>query len=842
MNLPVILDIAIGLVFIYLIASLLASEIQELLAALLQWRAKHLKESIQNLLSGGYGTQDSDRVTRFLEAIYNDPLLKNMNQSSRGLIGWLGEKVYQFFYETTKVFRPNKTAIFGGSKTAPSYISSETFATSLLEQVGMASLIDKLTQIRLEKFIGRIVGLYTVTSSAPNSNTLRRAIEIPPTAEFSQKDNWEKGAIRVLAEEAKALAKSQPLGETARAILTLDKSAPDDTINPNFMALVAEYDDVLMDFQEGQITIQTAVERMQWELEKFIDQITILTGDAQATATNSTTNQLSVDQQSLIYFQKRLKTLNLSIFGKNSSRAIASGKLRPSLLEIAEVLDRSSMTYEEIERAFQGAKAAYAAGKHPETVQPVLSNIVTQVNERRLRTQVVPEAAGERPDTVPIYQQITIADLLNDQHDYDDEVKATLKTLYAKDPKVYQEDYQAYQGWKHYQQVIVKVIQDLAKQLQDKEQLFDPQNRLLLARLPQEITRIAPRERDKYVVKQLQDLNPTELVESVKYSFRKLFSEERQRYVNTALSNLSLEQRQIYKNYQTYDQIQDFLDWVPAPVKESLAILAKRAYIKAQGADQQLNQFKEEVSVWFDRSMSRASGVYKRNAKLVAITIGILIALIVNIDTFHILSRLSNDESLRQVVVQEADRAIQQANSNNSTPAASPLGGSGSAPSSSPIGTPSPASPPPTSEVSAAPANTARVEQASAQEAPEIARLRKIKEATGSVLEDVALPIQWTPVNLRQQLGCKPSTANTSTDIFSAKFYREDCFDEKNPPNPLKIFGRSLRMLLGWVISGLAIAMGAPFWFDLLSKIMNVRNTGSRPASTTDKQNSNPPS
>ena len=30
---------------------------------------------------------------------------------------------------------------------------------------------------------------------------------------------------------------------------------------------------------------------------------------------------------------------------------------------------------------------------------------------------------------------------------------------------------------------------------------------------------------------------------------------------------------------------------------------------------------------------------------------------------------------------------------------------------------------------------------------------------------------------------------------------------------------------LGWLISAIAISMGAPFWFDLLSKVINVRNT-----------------
>lgn len=50
MNFPAMLDVAIGLFFIYLILSLLASGIQELIATVLEWRAKQLKEAIKILL------------------------------------------------------------------------------------------------------------------------------------------------------------------------------------------------------------------------------------------------------------------------------------------------------------------------------------------------------------------------------------------------------------------------------------------------------------------------------------------------------------------------------------------------------------------------------------------------------------------------------------------------------------------------------------------------------------------------------------------------------------------------------------------------------------------------
>jgi len=39
----------------------------------------------------------------------------------------------------------------------------------------------------------------------------------------------------------------------------------------------------------------------------------------------------------------------------------------------------------------------------------------------------------------------------------------------------------------------------------------------------------------------------------------------------------------------------------------------------------------------------------------------------------------------------------------------------------------------------------------------------------------------------------------------------------------------------GWLITILAVSLGAPFWFDTLSKFMNVRNTGIPPKKLTDR-------
>jgi hypothetical protein len=44
--------------------------------------------------------------------------------------------------------------------------------------------------------------------------------------------------------------------------------------------------------------------------------------------------------------------------------------------------------------------------------------------------------------------------------------------------------------------------------------------------------------------------------------------------------------------------------------------------------------------------------------------------------------------------------------------------------------------------------------------------------------------------------------------------------------------GGWLLAVLGWMITGLAVTLGAPFWFDALGKVSNLRAAGSKPAST----------
>ena len=81
--------------------------------------------------------------------------------------------------------------------------------------------------------------------------------------------------------------------------------------------------------------------------------------------------------------------------------------------------------------------------------------------------------------------------------------------------------------------------------------------------------------------------------------------------------------------------------------------------------------------------------------------------------------------------------------------------------------------------------------------------LRSIGAAVGNILDDYPLPIGRTEAVMTAQQAA-----------------------EANWPIPLI----PLR-LIGWLITALALSMGASFWFDLLRKVMSVRASGDPPKS-----------
>jgi len=160
MQLSPIVDIVIGLLFVYLTLSLLASEIQELIATLLQWRAVHLKQSIAQLLSGGSQSTirsdgrsasrpgDTKRAEQLTNQLYESSTINSLNQEAKGLLAIGFRKAFRVFANLVGL----QNFVFGQRTSGPSHIPAGSFADALLSSSRIPELIQVISLRRFGQF------------------------------------------------------------------------------------------------------------------------------------------------------------------------------------------------------------------------------------------------------------------------------------------------------------------------------------------------------------------------------------------------------------------------------------------------------------------------------------------------------------------------------------------------------------------------------------------------------------------------------------------------------------------------------------------------------------------
>ena len=77
------------------------------------------------------------------------------------------------------------------------------------------------------------------------------------------------------------------------------------------------------------------------------------------------------------------------------------------------------------------------------------------------------------------------------------------------------------------------------------------------------------------------------------------------------------------------------------------------ALLDESGED--LEALKENVEIWFNNSMTRVSGWYKRRTQIFHLALGIILAVALNVDTILIVKALSENQTLRQSLVSQAE-------------------------------------------------------------------------------------------------------------------------------------------------------------------------------------------
>jgi hypothetical protein len=95
-------------------------------------------------------------------------------------------------------------------------------------------------------------------------------------------------------------------------------------------------------------------------------------------------------------------------------------------------------------------------------------------------------------------------------------------------------------------------------------------------------------------------------------------------------------------------------------LKRALVLQVNDAEQLGSTLDERARAVSERIETWFNDSMQRASGWYKRRAQVWSIGLGFLIAAIANASTFHVVKGLWSDGSLRAAVAAGAQAFHEQ--------------------------------------------------------------------------------------------------------------------------------------------------------------------------------------
>jgi hypothetical protein len=221
------------------------------------------------------------------------------------------------------------------------------------------------------------------------------------------------------------------------------------------------------------------------------------------------------------------------------------------------------------------------------------------------------------------------------------------------------------------------------------------------------------------------------------------------------------------------------------------------------------SKVRQNIEGWFDSAMDRVSGGYKRRSQLIVLCIGLVLTILLNVDTLTIVRTLSTDKAMRDSLVV----AAQEYAKNNPAPtpvvAASPV--VGNAPASKPSPAAKPSAMTTSSPVGRRPP-AAAVSNASASPAV------------------TATPSGTPPANASSGATTQPSTPEQriqqNLNAIKALGLPIGWTRTEGDPRSVYISPQAWFLrIIGWLVTALALSLGAPFWFDMLNKFIVVRST-----------------
>lgn len=244
--------------------------------------------------------------------------------------------------------------------------------------------------------------------------------------------------------------------------------------------------------------------------------------------------------------------------------------------------------------------------------------------------------------------------------------------------------------------------------------------------------------------------------------------------------------------------------------KDTLRILA----MQLDCCENSLEKFSGRLEKWFDDSMYRVSGWYKRQTQYMLFALGILVAITFNVDSIEIASKLSKDKNLREQLVNSAIAFTKE-------------------------------HPEITKKVSDADSAKREITIAEANK-----KWRKVDSLLTNDVNDLnsLIALGWGDYGLKSEKNkvisdfpadykkyirqiSKDNSSWASAHFEKAELLALSKIYENNMCLKVQYVYKQAKRpkkMLGFILTAFAISLGAPFWFDLLAKLINLRGSGKK--------------
>lgn len=231
-------------------------------------------------------------------------------------------------------------------------------------------------------------------------------------------------------------------------------------------------------------------------------------------------------------------------------------------------------------------------------------------------------------------------------------------------------------------------------------------------------------------------------------------------------------------------------NWGNAKISRETASYLNSIWADANG---DVTKFKAHLEEWFEETMDRATGWYKKHTQFILFFVGFTIAIVFNVDTLKIVNKLEKDPKLRDQIVQQADAFVK-----------------------------------------AHPNLDIELMQQEIDFKKSVAESMKAdsemdKKKAGTYIEDSLKLVKYQLLKARRDTLMNRAESLIRKDIKN--MHHSLGLEWESYECDSSLLGCILLSIVGWTLTALALSLGAPFWFDLLNRLMKLRGSVATPTS-----------